>query len=99
MGLPGAISSTIEIVVVAVMAFSSLDPKESKECGLYQKLAHSIDDVVGLSGFGRTLVFAEIKAGRLIARKRGRRTVVLKSDLHRWLDSLPCSAGTDGALK
>jgi hypothetical protein len=65
----------------------------------FQKLAFSIDDVVALSGVGRTLVFAEIKIGRLVARKCGRRTVILLIDLQNWLNSLPSSAGTDGAVK
>jgi hypothetical protein len=79
------------------MIFSSVKPEQETERG--QKLAHSIDDVVALSGVGRTLVFAEIKAGRLIARKCGRRTVILRSDLQQWLNSMPSSAGTDGAPK
>jgi hypothetical protein len=84
-------------LVVTVMVDSSLEPEGDAERDVYEKLAHSIDDVVALSSVGRTLVFAEIKAGRLIARKCGRRTIILRSDLHRWLKSLSCSQGTDGA--
>jgi hypothetical protein len=53
------------------------------------KLAFSISEVVRTSGIGRTLVFAEIKVGRLIARKCGRRTLILKEDLLKWLSTLP----------
>jgi hypothetical protein len=45
------------------------------------------------------LVFAAIKNGHLVARKCGRRTIVLRPDLHRWLNSLPRSDGTEGALE
>jgi len=35
------------------------------------------------------MIYEEITAGRLIARKVGRRTVVRRSDALRWLRSLP----------
>jgi hypothetical protein len=54
----------------------------------FSKLAFSIAEVVQISGLGRTLVFAEIKAGRLVARKCGRRTLILGEDLRRWLSSM-----------
>jgi hypothetical protein len=57
----------------------------------FSKLALSISEVVKASGVGRTLVFAEIKAGRLLARKCGRRTVVLIGDLQNWLRAMPSS--------
>ncbi|THD63774.1 MAG: DNA-binding protein [Bradyrhizobium sp.] len=53
------------------------------------KLAFSIEEAVAASGVGRT--FEEIKAGRLVARKCGRRTLILKHDLALWLDALPRS--------
>jgi hypothetical protein len=57
----------------------------------FSKLALSISEVVKASGVGRTLVFAEIKTGRLLARKCGRRTVVLIDDLQDWLRAMPSS--------
>jgi hypothetical protein len=80
------------------MKFSPIGPAQQREQRL-QKLAFSINDVVAVSGVGRTLVFAEIKLGRLVARKCGRRTIILQTDLRDWLNSLPSSAGTAGALK
>jgi excisionase family DNA binding protein len=38
---------------------------------------------------GRPKIFAEIKAGNLKARKLGRRTLILDSDVREWLASLP----------
>ena len=42
--------------------------------------ALSIADVCRESGLGRTLIFSEIRAGKLVARKCGRRTLILKED-------------------
>lgn len=38
---------------------------------------------------GKTKAYAEIKAGRLKARKIGSKTVILARDAKAWLDSLP----------
>ena len=51
--------------------------------------AISIDEVVKAVGIGRTRIFAEIRSGQLVARKVGRRTVILKQDLEAWLRQLP----------
>jgi hypothetical protein len=46
---------------------------------------------------GRSLLYAEIAAGRLIASKAGRRTIVSKKNAQAWLDSLPViGAHVDG---
>ncbi len=52
-------------------------------------LSYSIADIVKLSGVGRTLLYEEIKAGRLKAHKLGRRTLILADDLQHWLAGLP----------
>ena len=51
--------------------------------------AHSIAEVVRLTGRGRSTVYELIAAGRLKARKLGSRTVVLDPDLIDFLNSLP----------
>jgi hypothetical protein len=38
---------------------------------------------------GRTSTYAEIKSGRLKARKAGRRTVIAIDDAEQWLSGLP----------
>tara|TARA_R110002124_G_scaffold7436_3_gene42662 strand:+ start:369 stop:584 length:216 start_codon:yes stop_codon:yes gene_type:complete len=53
------------------------------------KAAYSIDEAVVQSGVKRVKLYAEIKAGRLTARKCGSRTLILATDLHQWLNSLP----------
>lgn len=51
--------------------------------------AHSIADVCAVARASRTTVYEAIRAGALVARKRGRSTVILSDDLRRWLESLP----------
>ena len=52
------------------------------------KAAYSIAEVTRLSGLGRSSLYTAIKAGDLVARKSGRRTVILADDLTTWLQSL-----------
>ena len=40
-------------------------------------------------GPGRTTTYQEIKAGRLRARKCGKRTIITDDDAERWLECLP----------
>jgi hypothetical protein len=60
----------------------------------YQAIALSIRAASKVSGIGRTSLYAAIKAGKLIARKCGKRTIILQSDLINWLNSLPASVTT-----
>ena len=53
------------------------------------RLAFTIEQLAELAGVGRTTLFGEIGAGRLRAKKIGRRTVVLISDAQIWLERLP----------
>jgi hypothetical protein len=57
----------------------------------YQAIALSIRAASKVSGIGRTSLYAAIKAGGLVARKCGKRTIILQSDLINWLNSLPTS--------
>jgi hypothetical protein len=51
--------------------------------------ALSIAEFCAYASVGRTTAFAEIKAGRLVAHKRGRSTIILIEDADAWLNSLP----------
>jgi excisionase family DNA binding protein len=57
------------------------------------KYAHSVEDAARIASSGRTTVYEEINAGRLKARKVGRRTLILDEDLRAWLASLPVMKG------
>ena len=52
-------------------------------------LAFSIDQIVAISSVGRTKVYEAIARGDLVARKAGRRTIVLYADAQNWLQGLP----------
>ena len=41
---------------------------------------------------GKTKAYAEVKAGRLLVRKIGAKTIVLRSDAETWLNSLPAAS-------
>jgi excisionase family DNA binding protein len=49
----------------------------------------TINEACSLSRTGRTALYAAIKSGQLAARKRGRRTMILASDLRNWIESFP----------
>ncbi len=53
----------------------------------------SVNDFCQWAGIGRTAVYAELKAGRLTARKFGRRTIIPVSEAEKWLESLPTVRG------
>jgi len=52
-------------------------------------LAFTIAQAAKVSGVGRSTIYNELGAGKLQARKLGRRTLILASDLSLWLSSLP----------
>jgi excisionase family DNA binding protein len=53
------------------------------------RVAHSIAETCALTGLCRDTVYGAIRAGRLVARKYGRRTLITEGDLRRFLDGLP----------
>jgi excisionase family DNA binding protein len=54
-----------------------------------RKIALSIRECASLVGVGRSFLYLEIAAGRLVAKKAGRRTIVSLHDLNEWLSTLP----------
>jgi len=49
----------------------------------------SISEACAMAGIGRTKVYEAIATGSLKARKCGKRTLILRDDLRRFLASLP----------
>ena len=66
---------------------------DESESFMGENFAFSVVEVARRASVGRTAVFSEIRAGRLIARKLGRRTIILASDMQRWLHALPENIG------
>ena len=64
-------------------------PKEISSWANPARLAHSIREVMKITGLGRSFIYEEIKAGRLVVKKAGRRTLIFVADLDAWLASCP----------
>jgi excisionase family DNA binding protein len=54
-----------------------------------EKLALSVTEVSQLVGISRTSIYIALTSGDLIARKVGRRTVILRADVELWLKRRP----------
>ena len=51
------------------------------------RLAYGINQAVEATSVGRSLLYEEIRAGKLKTFKVGTRTLIASEDLHAWLDS------------
>lgn len=54
-----------------------------------EKIAYSPEEACEVAGFRKTTLYEEIKAGRLKARKLGKKTLILHTDLRSYLEDLP----------
>jgi excisionase family DNA binding protein len=52
----------------------------------------SVGEACAVAGIGRTRLYAAIATGDLLARKLGKRRIILRSDLRRFLENLPTSS-------
>lgn len=57
------------------------------------RLAYGINDALAVVPVGRSLLYEEIKAGRLRTFKIGSRTLIAAPDLKAWLDAYRHAAG------
>ena len=52
-------------------------------------IAYTVDEACDIACIGRTAIYKAISTGELVARKYGRKTLILASDLHRFIEGLP----------
>jgi excisionase family DNA binding protein len=52
-------------------------------------IAHTIKEACTLSRTCRTTLYGAIRHKELVARKLGKKTLILEDDLRRWLEQLP----------
>ena len=56
---------------------------------LMKKQGLSVNEACAIAGIGKTKLYEAINTGQLEARKYGKRTLILRDDLLRFLTSLP----------
>ena len=57
------------------------------------RVSFSVPEAAKMTGFGQTTIYAEIKTGKLRARKLGARTFITIDDLRAWLEGKPVIGG------
>ena len=58
---------------------------------LSEKRAFSMSEFCQVYGVGMTFAYEALADGSLLARKAGRKNIILKSDADAWLESLPAA--------
>ncbi len=54
-----------------------------------EQLALTVAEACAVARVGRTALYQAISSGALVARKRGRKTLLLPADLQTWIATLP----------
>lgn len=54
-----------------------------------RKQAYTVNETIKEIGIGRSKLYAEIKAGKIVPRKIGKKTIFLAKDIEGYLNALP----------
>ena len=54
-----------------------------------ERLAYSVEEACRAARSGKSKLYEAIRDGKLIARKHGRKTIILAEDLRSWINSFP----------
>jgi hypothetical protein len=54
-----------------------------------EKVVYSIAEFCEVFAVGKSFTFEQIAADKLLTRKAGRKTLILKTDAEAWLNALP----------
>lgn len=57
-----------------------------------EREGYSIPEAAEVASISRTKIYEAIKSGNLVARKHGKRTIILRDDLRAFLAALPAVA-------
>lgn len=64
-----------------------------------ERLVYSVREAAEATGLGRSTLYEEIAAGRLVAHKRGTRTLIFARDLEAYAAALPMINVTPAARR
>lgn len=64
------------------MSLAEVDPAD-------WKLSYSVEEACAATSLGTSKLYEHIASGRIKAKTDGRRTIILRGDLQRYLQSLP----------
>ena len=56
---------------------------------MHQPLAYTIAEACAAARTGRTTLYAAIRRGDLVARKLGKKTLIMERELRRFIEELP----------
>jgi hypothetical protein len=72
-----------------VQQFHGTISSEDSNEGVNMDRSYSLDEFARQNDIGLSTVRGEIRAGRLVARKIGRRTIIAAEDAKAWQEQLP----------
>lgn len=74
-----------------------IDEADEKGPVQFPSFAYTIEELMQVAALGRTYIYEAIQSGDLVARKAGRRTIVLHADYEAFLSKLPAIVPVDRA--